>query len=91
MKYFSAYEAKQHFGKLIASADAEPVAITRYKRPVAYVISASDFAEFETLRARDQRSRVSALLSEIAANDGYRGDVLTRKLKGFLRKPRRKP
>jgi prevent-host-death family protein len=88
MKYFSAYEAKQRFGKLIALAGAEPVAITRYKRPVAYVISASDFAEFETLRARDQRAKVSTLLDNIAANDGYRGDVLARKLKGLLRSPR---
>jgi len=89
MKYFSAHEAKQRFGKVIAIAGDEPVAITRYKRPVAYLISSSDFAEFKTLRDRDQRSRAFALLADIAANDGYRGDVLTRKLKGLLRRPRR--
>ena len=69
MKYFSAHEAKQRFGKLVAIADDEPVAITRYKRPVAYLISASAFAEFVALRDRDQRSRVSTLLADIAAND----------------------
>jgi prevent-host-death family protein len=48
-------EAQNHFGKLIDTAQREPVAITRHGRTAAFVVSPQDMEEI--LNARKQRSK----------------------------------
>ena len=47
MKTFAAKEAKNGFGRLIDTAQREPVVIERKGRPVAVVLSMDDYRHFE--------------------------------------------
>ena len=80
MKCFSAHHAKQHFGEVIASVKADPVAITRYNRPIAFLLSARDFAEFIELRERAARADVAKALDDFEKDDGSRRNWFARRL-----------
>lgn len=49
MKTFSASEAKNSFGRLLDTAQREPVTIEKKGRPVAVVMSLEDYERFEAL------------------------------------------
>ncbi len=51
MKTVSASDAKSHFGELLDTAIAEPVAVKRGKREVAVVLS---WAQYERLKALEE-------------------------------------
>ncbi len=51
-------EAQNQFGKLIDTAQREPVAITRHGRTAAFVVSAQDMEEI--LQERERRKRAVA-------------------------------
>ena len=46
MKYFTAKDAKNQFGRLLDTARSEPVLIAKHGRPVAVVVA---FEEYERL------------------------------------------
>ena len=49
MRTVAAREAKNEFGRLLDTAQREPVTIERYGRPVAVVLSIEDYERFEAL------------------------------------------
>ena len=49
MKKFTAKEAKDEFGRLIDTAQREPVQIQKKGRPVAVVVSTDEYARLEAL------------------------------------------
>ena len=49
MKTFAASEAKNGFGRLLDTAQREPVTIEKKGRPVAVVLSLEDYERFEAL------------------------------------------
>jgi len=69
MPSYSAYEAKQRFGDVLREARQGPVAIRRYRRPVAYVLSAKEYRRFAEWRDRERRREVSRLIDNIGAAD----------------------
>lgn len=54
----SSAEAQNNFGRLLDTAQREPVAITRHGRTTAYVISQREMDEIES--ARERRKRLAA-------------------------------
>ncbi len=57
-------EAQNSFGKLLDTAQREPVAITRHGRPAAFVVSPADMEEI--LQERERRRKA------VAAYDAWR-------------------
>ena len=51
-------EAQNNFGKLLDTAQREPVAITRHGRTTAYVVSQREMDEIESARERRKRLAV---------------------------------
>jgi antitoxin Phd len=49
-------EAQNNFGRLLDTAQREPVAITRHGRTTAYVISQREMDEIEAARERRKRA-----------------------------------
>ncbi len=49
MRTVAAREAKNEFGRLLDTAQREPVTIERHGRPVAVVLSIEDYERFEAL------------------------------------------
>lgn len=75
MQSFTAHEAARKFGDLIAAARKAPVAVTRYGRPAAVVISVSDYRAYLRLaeKARlDELSAAVAAIEKASANDDYK-------------------
>jgi len=65
-------EAQNSFGKLLDTAQREPVAITRHGRPAAFVVSPADMEEI--LAEKERRKKT------VAAYDAWREstkDMLT--------------
>lgn len=48
-------EAQNQFGQLLDTVQREPVAVTRYGRPAAFIVSPSDMEPI--LRARERRKK----------------------------------
>ncbi|MBT5922089.1 MAG: type II toxin-antitoxin system Phd/YefM family antitoxin, partial [Cellvibrionales bacterium] len=47
METFTASEVKQSFGKALMKSQQAPVCIEKHGEPVSYLVSASDFEEYE--------------------------------------------
>ncbi|MBG9388301.1 type II toxin-antitoxin system Phd/YefM family antitoxin [Caenimonas aquaedulcis] len=54
----SSVEAQNSFGKLLDTAQREPVVVTRHGRPAAFIVSPRDMDEL--MDARQKRSRIVA-------------------------------
>jgi len=68
MKYFTAKDAKNQFGRLLDTARSEPVLIAKHGRPVAVLVA---FEEYERL---DEVERSYWAGKAVAADDeGYLG------------------
>ena len=85
MRSFSSHDARQRFGDLLAMVKSEPVAIMKYRRRAAVLISSRDFEEFRRLREDAAHKDVSCLLNKIDSADERQADVLLRKLRPMLR------
>jgi antitoxin Phd len=67
MVKMTSVEAQNQFGKLIDTAQREPVAITRHGRTAAFVVSPQDMEEI--LRERERRTKA------VAAYDAWRAEA----------------
>lgn len=56
MPTITSAEAQNHFGRLLETAQREPVVITRHGRPAALVVSARDMADLVELRRRRKQA-----------------------------------
>ncbi len=52
MQNIAAREAKLHFGKMLDSAQREPVLIKKHGRPFAVVLSAAEYEQLKMARLR---------------------------------------
>ncbi len=75
MKTFAASEAKNEFGRLLDTAQREPVTIEKKGRPVAVVLS---LEEYERLEALDDAWW--AARADEAAEEGFIGPEESEKL-----------
>ena len=75
MKAFSARDAKEHFGELMDTVQREPVSIEKYGRPVAVMMSETEYEELklERLRAILAHSEAQADRGEFAEDSSLQG------------------
>lgn len=75
MRQITATEAKHRFGRLLESAQAAPVRVTRHGRPVGVVMS---MRQFEQLRgaAWERLSATMDTMGRKASDKGLTDDVL---------------
>ena len=70
MDTFAASEAKNQFGRLLDTAQREPVTITRKRRPVAVLLSKHDYDQIQR-ELQDARSEAETQLL-MRGNNGKR-------------------
>jgi len=74
MKNIAAREAKVHFGKLLDSAQREPVTIEKHGRAVAVIMSTVEYQELERLRFARLKEEVQQGLDELDSGKGINVD-----------------
>ncbi|WP_425408592.1 type II toxin-antitoxin system Phd/YefM family antitoxin [Hyphococcus sp.] len=67
MQLVSAYDARRRFSALLIRARQEPVAITRYNRPAAYLISPREFRDFRRFQHRTKLEEMTRLVARLEA------------------------
>ena len=68
MKYFTAKDAKNQFGRLLDQSRAEPVLVVKHGRPVAVLVSYEEYERVEALERAYWAAKAGA-----ADRDGYLG------------------
>ena len=79
MKTFSAKDAKQHFGELMDTVQREPVCIEKHGRPVAVMISNTEFNAMKL-----ERLRSALAVGEAELDRGEYADYNLEKLRAKL-------
>lgn len=85
MKTVSASEAKREFGDLLLKAQHAPVRINKNGKPVAVVVSASTFAEFEIYRETLLQQAIDTGVADIQANRVSAGQDVMQRLRKRIR------
>ncbi len=85
MKTVSASDAKRQFGDVLLKAQQAPVRINKNGKPVAVVISASTFAEFETYRETLLQQAIDKGVADIQANRVSAGHDVMQRLRKRVR------
>ena len=85
MRSMTALEAKNRFGELLDAAQREPVTITKHGRPVAFVVSAEDYKELESLKLTQLRSEIQKGLADLEAGRVIDGKSALRALRKRLK------
>lgn len=67
MKILNASDAKREFGEVLIKAQHGPVGINRNGKPVAVVVSASDYAQFEALKQAHLKQSIEAGIADLQA------------------------
>ena len=75
MRNYSANEAKQGLGKVLDSAQREPVLISKHGRPFAVVMSYEDFQASEDAKLEALKAAVQAGLDQLDRGEGRPLDV----------------
>lgn len=68
MRYFTARDAKNQFGRLLDTARREPVLVSKHGRPVAVVLSYEEYERLDELEKAYWTGRADA-----ADAEGYLG------------------
>ncbi len=75
MKYVSANEVKQNFGRVMEDVQRGPVVVKRYNRETAVIISREDYEEFRKYQVA-QLLEIGSRISEEAQANGLTQKVL---------------
>ncbi len=77
MKAISAKDAKNHFGELMDTVQREPVRISKHGRPVAVVISETEYMEIKLERLR---AKLALGESQLDRGNGLDGETFFKEL-----------
>ncbi|MCU7844100.1 MAG: type II toxin-antitoxin system Phd/YefM family antitoxin [Candidatus Thiodiazotropha sp. (ex Monitilora ramsayi)] len=67
MKILNASDAKREFGEMLINAQHGPVGINRNGKPVAVVISASEYAQLEVLKEAHLKQSIAEGIADLQA------------------------
>ena len=79
-KTMPAAEAKTNFGRLLDTAQREPVAISRNGRPVAVVLSMEEFERIEELKLERLRGDIRHGIEQLDRGERVDGAAFMREL-----------
>ena len=79
MTILNASDAKREFGDMLLKAQKAPVRINKNGKPVAVVISASEYEQLEALRDEHLKAEINEGIADLEAGNVSNGiDVLKR-------------
>ena len=81
MKILNASDAKRQFGEVLTKAQRGPVRINRNGKPIAVVISASEYAQIEALKEAHLKLAIEAGLADLQAGRFSDGETVIDRLR----------
>jgi len=81
MEILNASDVKSNFGEVLLKAQQGPIGINKNGKPAAVMVSASEYAEIETLRAKFLQQEISKGMADIEAGRVVDGQKVMDKLK----------
>ena len=81
MKILNASDAKREFGELLINAQQGPVGINRNGKPVAVVISASEYAQLEALKEEHLKQSIEEGIADLRGGNVSDGKAVIDKLR----------
>ncbi|MCB1752147.1 MAG: type II toxin-antitoxin system Phd/YefM family antitoxin [Gammaproteobacteria bacterium] len=81
MKILNASDAKREFGEVLINAQHGPVGINRNGKPVAVVISASEYAQLEALKEAYLKQSIEEGIADLRAGKVSNGKSVIDKLR----------
>lgn len=85
MKTLNASDAKREFGEMLLDVQKEPVSINKNGKPVAVVISANDYQEFNKLRELLLKAEIQKGFDDLEAGRIENGKVVIEALRNKVR------
>ena len=84
MVVLNASDAKREFGDVLLKAQKAPVKINKNGKPVAVVVSATEYAQLEAMREEYLKAKINQGIADLEAGNVSDGrDVLKRLRKRF--------
>lgn len=81
METVSASDAKREFGEVLLKAQQAPVRINKNGKPVAVIVSANTFAEFETYREKLLQQAIDKGIADVQAGKVSAGHEVIQRLR----------
>lgn len=81
METLNASDAKREFGEMLIKAQRGPVAINKNGKPIAVVLSATEYAELEALREKQLKEAIMEGIADLQAGKVTDGKTVIDKLR----------
>ncbi|TPW09100.1 MAG: antitoxin of toxin-antitoxin system Phd [Halothiobacillaceae bacterium] len=81
METFNASDAKREFGEVLIKAQRGPVGINRNGKPIAVVLSATEYAELATLREKQLQEAIMEGVADLQAGKVVDGKTVMNTLR----------
>ena len=81
MSALSASDAKREFGDLLLKAQKEPVKINKNGKPVAVVVSATEYEQLEAYRDEHLRAEIEQGIADLEAGNVSDGVEVLKRLR----------
>jgi len=81
MEILNASDAKREFGEVLIKAQRNPVGINRNGKPIAVVISATEYAQLEALKEEHLREAIQDGIADLQAGKITDGKTVMDKLR----------
>ena len=81
MSALSASDAKREFGDLLLKAQKEPVKINKNGKPVAVVVSATEYEQLEAYRDEHLRAEIEQGIADLKAGNVSNGVEVLKRLR----------
>lgn len=81
MEILNASDAKREFGEVLIKAQRGPIGINKNGKPVAVVISASEYAQLEALKAEHLKEIIQEGVADLQAGKVTDGETVMERLR----------
>ena len=81
MEILNASDAKREFGEVLIKAQHGPVGINKNGKPIAVVVSATEYAQLEALKEQQLKEAIEAGIADLQAGKVTDGKTVMDKLR----------
>ena len=81
MEILNASDAKREFGEVLIKAQHGPVGINKNGKPIAVVVSATEYAQLEALKEQQLKEAIEAGIADLQAGKVTDGKTVMEKLR----------